>query len=82
MEKPRACAARAPPPATLHDKPISQRRPLGRREGIGAVPRDLVLYLYAGSLPGGLQEIQKEAGAASQQAETVTSKPAGAPTIE
>ena len=44
-----------------------------------AVKRDLVLYLYAGSLPGGLQEIQKEAGAASAKVETT--KPAGAPTI-
>jgi len=45
---------------------------------LAAVKRDLVLYLYAGSLPGGLQEIQKEAGAASAEAERT--KPAGAPT--
>jgi hypothetical protein len=44
-----------------------------------AVKRDLVLYLYAGSLPGGLQEIQKEAGAASA-ATDAQAKPAGAPT--
>jgi hypothetical protein len=44
-----------------------------------AVKRDLVLYLYAGSLPGGLQEIQKEAGAASAAADS-QAKPAGAPT--
>jgi hypothetical protein len=43
-----------------------------------AVKRDLVLYLYAGSLPGGLQEIQKEAGAASAVTDS-RSKPAGAP---
>jgi hypothetical protein len=43
-----------------------------------AVKRDLVLYLYAGSLPGGLQEIQKEAGAASAATDS-QSKPAGAP---
>jgi hypothetical protein len=42
-----------------------------------AVKRDLVLYLYAGSLPGGLQEIQKEAGTASAGTES-KSKPAGA----
>jgi len=29
--------------------------------------RDIVQYLYAGSLPGGLQEIQREAGAASAE---------------
>jgi len=46
-----------------------------------AVKRDLVLYLYAGSLPGGLQEIQKEAGAASATTEK-GSKPAAAPTIQ
>ena len=44
-----------------------------------AVKRDLVLYLYAGSLPGGLQEIQKEAGAASAATDS-QAKPAGAPT--
>jgi hypothetical protein len=44
-----------------------------------AVKRDLVLYLYAGSLPGGLQEIQKEAGAASAATDS-RAKPAGAPT--
>jgi len=33
---------------------------------LSAVKRDLVAYLYAGSLPGGLIEIQKEAGAASK----------------
>jgi len=44
-----------------------------------AVKRDLVLYLYAGSLPGGLQEIQKEAGAASALTDS-RAKPAGAPT--
>jgi hypothetical protein len=43
-----------------------------------AVKRDLVLYLYAGSLPGGLQEIQKEAGAASAATDS-QAKPAGAP---
>jgi len=43
-----------------------------------AVKRDLVLYLYAGSLPGGLQEIQKEAGAASALTDS-RAKPAGAP---
>jgi len=43
-----------------------------------AVKRDLVLYLYAGSLPGGLQEIQKEAGAASA-ATASQARPAGAP---
>jgi len=42
-----------------------------------AVKRDLVLYLYAGSLPGGLQEIQKEAGVASASTES-KSKPVGA----
>jgi len=31
-----------------------------------AAKRDLVSYLYAGSLPGGLMEIQKETGAASK----------------
>ena len=46
---------------------------------LSAAKRDLVLYLYAGSLPGGLQEIQKEAGAASSTADSKT-KPAGAPT--
>ncbi|MGD1101310.1 MAG: hypothetical protein ABSA59_04520 [Terriglobia bacterium] len=46
-----------------------------------AVKRDSVLYLYAGSLPGGLQEIQEEAGAASVSTEKAT-KPAGAPTIQ
>jgi len=44
-----------------------------------AVKRDLVLYLYAGSLPGGLQEIQKEAGAASAATDS-QARPAGAPT--
>jgi hypothetical protein len=44
-----------------------------------AVKRDLVLYLYAGSLPGGLQEIQKEAGAASALTDS-RARPAGAPT--
>ena len=44
-----------------------------------AVKRDLVLYLYAGSLPGGLQEIQKEAGAASAATDS-RARPAGAPT--
>lgn len=43
-----------------------------------AVKRDLVLYLYAGSLPGGLQEIQKEAGAASAATDS-QARPAGAP---
>jgi hypothetical protein len=43
-----------------------------------AVKRDLVLYLYAGSLPGGLQEIQKEAGAASAATDS-PARPAGAP---
>jgi hypothetical protein len=43
-----------------------------------AVKRDLILYLYAGSLPGGLQEIQKEAGAASAATDS-QAKPAGAP---
>jgi len=43
-----------------------------------AVKRDLVLYLYAGSLPGGLQEIQKEAGAASAAIDS-QARPAGAP---
>jgi len=43
-----------------------------------AVKRDLVLYLYAGSLPGGLQEIQREAGAASAATGSQV-KPAGAP---
>jgi hypothetical protein len=43
-----------------------------------AVKRDLVLYLYAGSLPGGLQEIQKEAGAASAVTDS-QARPAGAP---
>lgn len=46
---------------------------------LAAVKRDLVLYLYAGSLPGGLQEIQKEAGAASALTDS-RAKPAGAPT--
>jgi hypothetical protein len=46
---------------------------------LNAVKRDLVLYLYAGSLPGGLQEIQKEAGAASAATDS-QAKPAGAPT--
>lgn len=32
---------------------------------LSACRRDLVLYLYAGSLPGGLQEIQKEAAKAA-----------------
>lgn len=45
---------------------------------LAAVKRDLVLYLYAGSLPGGLQEIQKEAGAASAIAASQV-RPAGAP---
>ena len=40
-----------------------------------AVKRDLVLYLYAGSLPGGLQEIQKEAAAASSRQILLTSRP-------
>jgi len=48
---------------------------------LSAVKRDLVLYLYAGSLPGGLQEIQKEAGAASAATESKTT-PAAAPTIQ
>ena len=43
-----------------------------------AVKRDLVLYLYAGSLPGGLQEIQKEAGAASALT-AWQARPVGAP---
>jgi hypothetical protein len=46
---------------------------------LSAVKRDLVLYFYAGSLPGGLQEIQKEAGAVSATTDSKT-KPAGAPT--
>ena len=46
---------------------------------LSAVKRDLVLYLYAGSLPGGLQEIQKEAGAASAATDS-QARPAGAPT--
>lgn len=46
-----------------------------------AVKRDLVLYLYAGSLPGGLQEIQKEAGAASAKTDSQI-KPAGAPVVK
>jgi hypothetical protein len=50
-----------------------------REYPLTAVKRDLVLYLYAGSLPGGLQEIQKEAGAASA-ATDAQAKPAGAPT--
>lgn len=45
---------------------------------LAAVKRDLVLYLYAGSLPGGLQEIQKEAGAASAATDSQI-RPAGAP---
>jgi hypothetical protein len=45
---------------------------------LNAVKRDLVLYLYAGSLPGGLQEIQREAGAASA-ATDAHARPAGAP---
>ena len=45
---------------------------------LAAVKRDLVLYLYAGSLPGGLQEIQKEAGAASAATDS-QARPAGAP---
>jgi hypothetical protein len=50
-----------------------------REYPLTAVKRDLVLYLYAGSLPGGLQEIQKEAGAASAATDS-QAKPAGAPT--
>ena len=46
---------------------------------LSAVKRDLVLYLYAGSLPGGLQEIQREAGAASADTNAKTPQPAGAP---
>jgi hypothetical protein len=34
---------------------------------VSAVQRDLVAYLYAGSLPGGLQEIQMEAGSTAKQ---------------
>ncbi|MGO9093727.1 MAG: InlB B-repeat-containing protein [Bryobacteraceae bacterium] len=45
---------------------------------LSAVKRDLILYLNAGSLPGALQELQKEAGAASQEINSKT-KPAGAP---
>ena len=50
-----------------------------REYPLNAVKRDLVLYLYAGSLPGGLQEIQKETGAASAATDS-QAKPAGAPT--
>jgi hypothetical protein len=44
-----------------------------------AVKRDMVLYLYAGSLPGGLQEVQKEAGSASADTQKKTPQSAGAP---
>jgi hypothetical protein len=49
---------------------------------LNAVKRDLIAYLNAGTLPGGLQEIQAEAGAASaaQAAKTNASQPAPAPT--
>ena len=53
---------------TVHEYPLS------------AVKRDLVLYLSAGSLPGGLQETQREAGAASAATDAKTPQPAGAPT--
>ena len=33
---------------------------------LGATKRDLVAYFYAGTLPGGLQELQEEAGNASK----------------
>jgi hypothetical protein len=33
---------------------------------LGAAKRDLFAYFYAGTLPGGLQELQEEAGAASK----------------
>jgi len=49
-----------------------------REYPLTAVKRDLVLYLYAGSLPGGLQEIQREAGAASAATDS-QARPAGAP---
>jgi hypothetical protein len=38
---------------------------------LSAAKRDVVLYLYAGSLPGALQEIQREAGAQSVQAKAM-----------
>lgn len=34
---------------------------------LAAARRDLVSYFYAGTLPGGLQELQEEAGAAAKQ---------------
>ena len=40
---------------------------------LGAAKRDFMAYFYAGTLPGGLQELQEEAGAASKaQQDSVT----------
>jgi hypothetical protein len=46
---------------------------------LSAVKRDLILYFYAGSLPGGLQEIQKEASNASADTQAKTPQSVGAP---
>jgi hypothetical protein len=37
---------------------------------LAAAKRDLVMYFYAGTLPGGLQEIQEETGAAAKSNST------------
>lgn len=39
---------------------------------LGAAKRDLYAYLYAGTLPGGLQELQEEAGQASKDQQGVS----------
>ena len=51
------------------------------QEDVGAYPltavkRDIVSYFYAGTLPGGLQEIQAEAGAAAASAAATQPKAA------